>query len=171
MNIRFKMTEEEYEKVVALEKQTKDKNISRRLKVLKMRYEGFTCQEIAEHLDLHKTNVSAMCMRYMQQGLEEYARNKYTSHNRLLSEEKETEILEEFSKEAEAGHMVTVKEIKAAFDEVCGKDTGNVYIYNVLKRNQWRKVMPRPKHPKSADEEACNASKKLIKKSQNPLHH
>ena len=164
MNSRFKMTEEEYKKVVSLEKKTKDKKISRRLKVLIMRYDGYTCQEIAEHLDLHKTNVSAMCMRYMQEGLKEYARNKYTSHYRLLSKEREDEILEGFSKEAEAGHMVTVKEIKAAFDEACGKDTGKVYIYNVLKRNQWRKVIPRPKHPKAADEEACNASKKLTKK-------
>lgn len=50
MNVRFKMTEEEYENVVTLEKKTKDKNISRCLKVLNMRYESFTCQAIAEHL-------------------------------------------------------------------------------------------------------------------------
>ena len=95
----------------------------------------------------------------MQEGLEEYARNKYTSHKRLLSVEQETAILEGFCKEAEAGHELTVKEIKAEFDKACGKDTGNAYIYKVLKRHQWRKVMPRPKHPKSADEEAYNASK------------
>ena len=164
MSNRFKMTEEEYKKVAALEKETKDKNISRRLKVLMMRYEGFKAKEIADHLDLHKASVSAMYMRYIQEGLEEYARNKYTSHKRLLSEEKEAAILEGFRKEAEAGHMVTAKEIKAEFDKACGKDTGNAYIYKVLKRHQWRKVMPRPKHPKSADEEACNASKKLNKK-------
>ena len=47
----FKMTEEEYKKAVALEKKIKDKNVSRRLKVLIMRYEGFKAKEIAEHLD------------------------------------------------------------------------------------------------------------------------
>lgn len=155
------MTEEEYEAVVELEKKTKDKNISRRLRVLMMRYEGYRDREIAERLGIHKTSVSAMCMRYMDLGLEEYARNKYTSHRRLLSEEEETAILERFRRMAEAGQEVTVKEIKAAFDEACGKDTGNVYIYKVLKRHRWRKVVPRPKHPKAAGKEACDASKKL----------
>lgn len=163
MNSRLKITEEEYKAIVAKEKEIKDKNISNRLKVLIMRYEGLKDREIAERLGLHKTSISAMCMRYMREGLEEYARNKYTSHNRLLSEEEETAILERFRKEAEAGHEVTVKEIKAEFDKACGKDTGNVYIYKVLKRHNWRKVMPRPKHPKAANKEVCDASKKLTK--------
>ena len=132
---RFKMTEEEYKKAVAQEKKIKDKNVSRRLKVLIMRYEGFKAKEIAEHLDLHRASVSIMCMRYMQDGLEEYARNKYTSHKRLLSVEHETAILEGFCKEAEAGHELTVKEIKTEFDKACGKDTGNDYIYKLLKRH------------------------------------
>ena len=49
----------------------------------------------------------------------------------------------------------------AAFDEARGKDTGSGYIYMLLKRHGWRKVMPRSKHPKAASEEACEASKKL----------
>lgn len=169
MNTRFKMTQEEYKEIAALEKKTKDKNISRRLKVLMMRYEGLKDQEIANRIGIHRASVSAMCMRYMKQGLEEYARNKYTSHRRLLSEEEETAILEKFRRMAEAGQEVTAKEIKAAFDKACGKDTGHKYIYSVLKRHGWRKVMPRPKHPKAADEEACNASKKLTTVLWTPL--
>ena len=41
------------------------------------------------------------------------------------------------------------------------KDTGRGYIYMLLKRHGWRKVMPRAKHPKKADEEVIQASKKL----------
>ncbi|MDO5379082.1 MAG: winged helix-turn-helix domain-containing protein, partial [Clostridia bacterium] len=48
--------------------------------------------------------------------------------------------------------------IKAVLDEACGKDTGRVYVYNVLKRHGWRKKMPRSRHLKAADHEA---SKKL----------
>lgn len=50
---------------------------------------------------------------------------------------------------------------KTVLDEACGKDTGRVYVYNVLKRHGWSKKMPRSRHPKAADEEACEASKKL----------
>ena len=31
------------------------------------------------------------------------------------------------------GKQVTANELKAALDEACGKDTGRVYVYNVLK--------------------------------------
>ena len=87
--------------------------------------------------------------------MEELIRNKYTSHRRALSEEKENEILGWFEKAAEAGQEVTAKEIKAAFDEAREKDTGSGYIYMLLKRHGWRKVMPRSKHPKATSEEAC----------------
>ena len=50
---------------------------------------------------------------------------------------------------------------KQFLDEACGKDTGRVYVYSVLKRHGWSKKMPRSRHPKAADEEACEASKKL----------
>ena len=33
-------------------------------------------------------------------------------------------------------------EIKTVLDEACGKDTGRVYVYNVLKRHGWSKKCP-----------------------------
>ena len=104
-------------------------------------------------------SVNQMCKRYREQGLEEYARNKYTSHWRLLSEEEEAEILDQFR--GQEGKQVTAREIKAALDKACGKDTGRAYVYRVLERNGWSKKMPRSKHPKAANEEDCEASKKL----------
>jgi transposase len=126
-----------------------------------MRYEGYKVIEIAEIMKMKNQYVSQLCRTYREQGLEEFIRNKYTSHNHAMTEAEEDAILERFRKAAEAGQIVTVKEIKAAFDEERGKDTGRGYIYMLLKRKGWRKVMPRSKHPKAASEEACDASKKL----------
>lgn len=106
---------------------------------------------------VHSQSVNAMCRRYREQGLEEYARNKYEPHYRLLSKEQEKEILEQFK--GEEGKQVTAKEIKEDLDKACGKDTGNTYVYRVLKRHGWSKKMPRSRHPKAANEEACEASK------------
>ena len=156
---RFQITEAEYEAIKAKESATKDKNISRRLLVLMLRYEGKKVEEIAGMLKLHKESITQMCRRYKAQGLEEYARNKYESHNRLLSKEQEAEIMQRFK--PEMGKQVTAKEIKEVLDEACGKDTGHMYVYNVMKRNGWKKKMPRSRHPKAANEEACEASKKL----------
>ncbi len=91
--------------------------------------------------------------------MEELIRNKYTSHRRALTEEKENEIPGWFEKASEAGQEVTVKEIEAAFDEARGKDPGSGYICMLLKRHGCRKVMPRSRHPKAAFEEVCEASK------------
>ena len=52
------------------------------------------------------------------------------------------------------------------FDEKLGKDTGRVYIYMLLERHGWRKIMPRSKHPQKASDEAIEASKKLTLESE-----
>ena len=156
---RFQITEAEYEAIKAKEAATKDKKISRRLRALMLWHEGKSLKQIGEMLGVHPMSVNQMCRRYREQGLEEYARNKYTSHRHLLSKEQEAEILEQFK--GQEGKQITAREIKAALDEACGKDTGRAYVYRVLKRNEWSKKMPRSKHPKAANEEACEASKKL----------
>ena len=73
----------------------------------------------------------------------------------------EEEILNRFREQAEAGQVIIVADIKRAFDEKLGRDTGRGYIYMLLARHDWRKVMPRQKHPKKADDETIEASKKL----------
>ena len=86
---RFHITEAEYEAIKAKESATKDKNISRRLRVLMLRYEGKKVEEIGQILHLNKGSIATMCRRYREQGLEEYARNKYQSHRWLLNWERE----------------------------------------------------------------------------------
>ena len=158
---RFQISAEEYEAIKEAEKGTKDKRISQRLRILMQRYEGRKVKEIAEITGMQIGSISQLCRRYKEQGLEEFMRNKYTSHRQALTVEEERAILSKYEEAAEAGQEVTAQQIKAAFDEARGKDTGRGYIYMLLKRHGWRKVMPRPRHPKAADEEACEASKKL----------
>ncbi|MEG0742802.1 MAG: helix-turn-helix domain-containing protein [Clostridia bacterium] len=166
---RFQISQEEYEAIKECEAKSKDKKTSKNLRILMLRYEGEKVETIAKFHKVSKNAISQICMRYRRQGLDEFIRNKYTSHYRLLSEEQEKEILARFEMLAESGQQITAKAMKEALDEACGKDTGNVYVYNVLKRHKWRKVMPRSQHPKAADEEACNASKKLSKVWVKPL--
>ena len=53
---RFQITEAEYEAIKAKESATKDKNISRRLRVLMLRYEGKKVEE--NHSDTFRMEVS-----------------------------------------------------------------------------------------------------------------
>ena len=75
---RFQITEAEYEAIKAKESETKDKNVSRRLRALILWHEGKSLKSIGEMLGVHPQSVNQMCRRYREQGLEEYTRNKYT---------------------------------------------------------------------------------------------
>ena len=126
-----------------------------------LRYEGKSNPEIAAKLDISTDRLSHLISEYKRVGLEEYVRVKYTGNHRNMSYEEEQEILDRFQEAAKAGQVITVKEIKAAFDEKLGRDTGRGYIYMLLKRHRWRKLKPRSRHPKKASDEEIAASKKL----------
>ena len=81
-------------------------------------------------------------------------------NHRNLSEWQEKELLEGFRQEAEKGRVITPREIKVAYDKLTGKETKDTFIYTVLRRNKWRVVMPRSKHPKKASDEEIESSKK-----------
>jgi transposase len=155
------ITEEEYNEVVRLMKQNKNKKADRRMKAIILRYEGKTYKEIGEKLDYTQTWVSKLCKAFKEQGAKEYARNKFGGNNQAVDKETEAAILSRFREEAESGRIVSASEIKKAFDEYRGKDAGRGYIYELLERHKWRTVMPRGKHPKGASAEDIESSKKL----------
>jgi len=163
---KHKITEEEYAEVKELTKTTRLKRVERRLQVILLRYEGKKDVEIAEKLDYTRKRISQLCAEFKKVGAKEYARHKYGGNAQAVSVEKEREILEKYNKEAKAGKVVTAWEIKKEFDELRGKDTGRGYIYMLLKRHNWRMVMPRGKHPKKASDGDIEASKKLTKRTE-----
>ncbi|HHT15161.1 MAG: hypothetical protein ACOX6G_03650 [Christensenellales bacterium] len=126
-----------------------------------MRYEGYTNLSIGQMVDLHKDRVRHIVSEFKAQGIDEFIRCKYCGNHRSMSYEEELELLDSFAEKAQRGELTSVKEIKAAFDAKLGRDAGSGYIYMLLKRHGWRRIKPRPKQPKSANAEACDASKKL----------
>ena len=162
------ITEQEYNEVRHLAKLNKHKRVQRRLQVIILRYEGMRDKDIADKLDYSSDKaISRLCGKFKKLGASEYARHKYGGNNQAVDTDKEKEILESFRIKAEAGQVVTAADIKKAFDEYRGKDTGRGYIYMLLARHEWRMVMPRGKHPKGASEAEMTASKKLTNDTKN----
>ena len=60
----------------------------------------------------------------------------------------EKALLVRFAKAAGAGEMLNIHDLKAAYEEAIGHATSNSTVYNLLDRHGWRKLMPRPFHPK-----------------------
>jgi Winged helix-turn helix len=57
--------------------------------------------------------------------------------------------------------MLNIQDLKAAYEKAIGHATSNSTVYNLLARRGWRKLMPRPFHPKR-DLAAQNAFKKTV---------
>lgn len=76
-----------------------------------------------------------------------------------LTEEEEAEVLAPFVEQATAGNVLKAADIQAAYEARVGKAVPNSTIYRLLKRHGWRKLTPRPRHPK-ADVTARGAFKK-----------
>jgi transposase len=79
--------------------------------------------------------------------------------NMTLAEEKA--LLTRFARAAGAGEMLNIHDLKAAYEKAIGHETSNSTVYNLLTRHGWRKLMPRPFHPKR-DIAAQTAFKKTI---------
>jgi transposase len=79
------------------------------------------------------------------------------SHN--LTEAEEVEVLAPFVEQATAGNVLKATDIQAAYEARVGRAVPNSTIYRLLKRHGWRKLTPRPRHPK-ADITARGAFKK-----------
>jgi len=85
-------------------------------------------------------------------------------HHANLTRRQEQELLAPFLAQAEAGGVLVVAPVQAAYEQMVGRSVHSSVVYRALHRQGWRKITPRPKHPK-ASEEAREAFKKTCPKS------
>ena len=162
---KYAFTHEEKQEIKEAREKNRDKNVEKRLEALEMRAEGHRNKEISEKTGFHTQYITVLVSRYKNNGLASITENHYHGNRRNLSYAEEEALLEPFRRDADAGKMVSVRDIEAAYREAVGHSIGTSQICYVLHRHGWRKVMPRSKHPKKASDEAIEASKKLTPKS------
>ena len=162
---KYAFTHEEKQEIKAAREKSRDKNVEKRLEALEMRAEGHRNKEISEKTGFHTQYITVLVSRYKNNGLASITENHYHGNRRNLSYAEEEALLEPFCRDADAGKMVSVRDIEAAYREAVGHSIGTSQIYYVLHRHGWRKGMPRSKHPRKASDEAIEASKKITPKS------
>ena len=131
-----------------------------RIQMVLLRESGMTQPAIAEAMGVSLSTVNRAHMAYNHGGvkaLQSKPSGGRMRENITLAEEKA--LLARFSKAAGAGEMLNINNLKAAYEKAIGHRTSHSTIYNVLARHGWRKLMPRPFHPKR-DLAAQNAFKK-----------
>ena len=165
----YKITKKQIDEIVAARKSNRDKQVEKRLHAVQLRGEGKKNVEIAQQLETSSDIVSRWVSMYATGGLRALLPKKREAHRYNMSYVEEKNFLEAYIQRAEAGQMVEISEINAAYEARVGHHIGSGQIYRVLKRHDWRKVKPRSMHPKKATPEAIEASKKLTKRWWTPL--
>ena len=160
---KYTFSTTEIEAIQKARRANRDKRVERRLNVLEMLSLGREAGETASVTGFHRDYVYKLSAKYRKGGIEAITGNHYRGNRRNLPATEEEKILEPFRAAAEQGQVVEVSAIREAYERACGRNVGNSQIYRVLKRHGWRKVMPRSRHPRKADDEAIDASKKLNK--------
>src|SRR5215831_14391716 len=131
-----------------------------RIQMVLLRESGMAQPAIAAAMGVSLSTVNRAHMAYDQGGIKALKPkpNGGRKHeNMTLAEEKA--LLARFAKAAGAGEMLNIHELKAAYEKAIGHATSDSTVYNLLHRHGWRKLMPRPFHPKR-DLAAQNAFKK-----------
>lgn len=167
MAARYEITAEQKAEIEQARRRNKNKRNEAKLKALSMRADGESAKDIGKATGFHPAYVSTLVSKYIHGGLEAIIGNHYGGNRRNMSFEEEHELLHPFFEKAAQGQMLDTAEIELCYEKAAGHRIGSSQIYRVLRRHGWRKVMPRSKHPKSADAEAVEASKKLTLESMN----
>ena len=131
-----------------------------RMQMVLLRESGMTQPAIATAMGVSLSTVNRAHMAYDHGGikaLKPKPNGDRRHENMTLAQERA--LLARFAKRAGAGEMLNIDDLKAAYEEAIGHATSESTVYNLLHRHDWRKLMPRPYHPKR-DLKAQNAFKK-----------
>jgi transposase len=114
-----------------------------------LRESGMSQPAIAEAMGVSLSTVNRAHMAYDGGGIKALKPKPIGGRQRenmTLSEEKA--LLARFVRAAGAGEMLNIHDLRAAYEQAIGHPTSNSTVYNLLDRHGWRKLMPRPFHPK-----------------------
>lgn len=107
-------------------------------------------EEIALHTGVSVTTVHRIISTYNRLGPAAMEKpGKGGRRHQYLTWQEEQTFLAPFFTQAECGEIATVAQIQQTFEERVGHEVDDSTIYRLLNRHDWRKLMPRPRHPKA----------------------
>jgi len=154
MGMQRSYSEEQKREVRKAYRTSKDTREKIRLLCLRLRIEqAYGSKQIAEIADCSEGLVRKVVSDYGRKGLDSILHGTFGGNRRNLSFVEEEKLLAPFLAEAERGHILIVSDIHKAYEKVVGHPVPPSTVYRMLDRHNWRKVMPRPRHPKVKPEE------------------
>jgi transposase len=133
----------------------------KRVQAVSFLAQGLSASTVSELCGFSCQSLYRLKAAFLAHGLDALRSHYVGSNNRYLSVEQESAILDELANTALSGQFIRVCEIKTLFESLAGVSYQLDAIYRILRRHGWRKVKPRGRHPKGADEASCEDAKKL----------
>jgi transposase len=110
--------------------------------------------ETANHLAVSESLVHKTISEYNKIGAKAIDTiGKGERRNGYLTIDQEKTFIESYIQKAQNGQIATAVEIKIDFKKLIGAIVPKSTIYRLLKRHNWRKIVPLPFHPKQKKEE------------------
>ena len=128
--------------------------VSQRIQCVRLRAVlGLSAPQIAPVLDWQPQSVRRLQAAYLRQG-EALLTGKPQGGRRPqnLTVTQEQEVLAPFLAQAAAGGVLVVAPVQAAYEKALGRAVHHSVVYRALHRQGWRKLVPRPQHPKASAE-------------------
>ena len=120
-----------------------------RIQMVLLRESGMTQPAIAGAMGVSLSTVNRVHMAFDRGGIEALAPKPVGGRKREnMTVRQEKALLARFAKVAGAGQMLNIHDLKAAYEKAIGHGTSDSTVYNLLARHGWRKLMPRPFHPR-----------------------
>ena len=151
MGVRQSMPEGAIERLAPMLKEAHSKAEYQRVQCVWLRATlGLSSQQIAEALGGQASSVRHVQARYLREG-EDTLRDKphggrYHAH---LTRSEEQALLTPFLERVKQGEIVLAAPVQQAYTERLGHPVHHSIVYRALHRQGWRKVQPRPQHPKT----------------------
>jgi transposase len=159
--------EQAKESLKALLKKTKTKADFQRVQSVWLRAVfAMSSDQVALAIGLRPATVKKLWSQYFSGGEKVLIGQRRGGRRRAnLSVEEEEQVLTHFFDKAKDGEVLVVNEVKRAYEEAVGRAVPKSTVYRMLARHGWRKIAPRPRHPK-ADPQKLEAFKKNPRNNQ-----
>ena len=127
-----------------------NKSAFQRLQCLWLRArQDLSTEAIAEAVGLSVSHVRRVWSDYLRGGLAAgQGRPKGGRRHQNMPLAQERTLLAPWQQSARRGQIITARSIKADYEQRLGRTVPDSTACRLLARHQWRRVTPRPKHPK-----------------------
>lgn len=135
--------------MLSIMKSSRDSITYKRAQCVYLRSEySYNPKHISEITGLSVSRVNDIHSLYKKHGEQIiYLQERGGRNNYHMSKDEELRFLEKYQSKSLNGAITTISTIHKDLEMTLSRNLHKSGIYKMLKRNGWRKIMPRPQHP------------------------